>query len=45
MSRCPAGAAPADEPAAKRKKPDAGASGALLTGFEGLDEAEDEELE
>ena len=37
--------APAEEPAAKRKKPGAAASGALLTGFEGFDEAEDEELE
>ena len=37
--------APAEAPAAKRMKPGDGASGAPLTGFEGLDEAEDEELE
>jgi hypothetical protein len=36
---------PAEEPAATRKKPGADANGALLTGFEGFDEAEDEELE
>ena len=34
-----------EEPKAKRKKPAASASAPLLTGFEGLDEAEDEEFD